>query len=169
MTCACGRPIGKTNTTGVCKRCRLIAMNRDPEVIARRTATQRATLAKPEMRQKRSEERAAWHKAAPEEYKTWLRERGKHLQALSAAAGTVYSPEVRARAGAKNSLRRVPWCPLEHRALNRKMKALGYTEEERRGIIEAEVEGTAAHAKRAIANLEDARRIRVEREKAMAY
>jgi len=65
------------------------------------------------------------------------------------------------------------WCPPElqgqYKALRRRLKSQGYSAAAVRKLVEEDIPGTAAHARRAIANLEDARRIRVERERQQAY
>lgn len=62
------------------------------------------------------------------------------------------------------------WCPPEWRAHRRYLiRNLGYTATEARELIEADIPGTEAHAKRAIANVQDAMRIKRERDLASAY
>jgi hypothetical protein len=65
---------------------------------------------------------------------------------------------------------RLSWCPPEYLADYRRMTRIGgFRAQEARAVIEAELPGTRAHARRLIANTNFAMRLKQEREQAQAY
>lgn len=88
--CGCGKPLGRKNTTGLCRGCFIAALNRNPDHNAKRVVSLRATINAPEyrdklLRQRReaSRSRLAW---CPLEYRDFYRSltRAKMLPAKTA-------------------------------------------------------------------------------------
>jgi len=174
MDCACGKTLGKTNTSGKCRICHNRWINTDPEMIARRRAAQVEFFARPEVRENLRERARRYMANMPEAERERRREAGRrlfreHLARPEVVAITM-APETRARAGQARTNTVLAWCPPELRAEYRRlMRSLRMTSAEARALLEPEIPGTAAHARRQVENRLIAGRIRDENQKAQAY
>lgn len=173
-TCACGATLGRYNKSGRCRRCFAAALNSDPAMVAKRRAAQIEFFARPETKAvlaARARHLAATMTDAERERR---RVRGKqaYVDVLSRpdVVAKTSSPEARARAGRSRTDTVLAWCPPERRACYRELvRKNGLPASEAREIIEQEIPGTPAHARRALANARDAMVIRHHRQKAQAY
>lgn len=169
-TCPCGVTLGLKNQHGLCRACRCRALSADPDVVARRSRAALATYkadATVRARHKAATRAAIAKRLEDPAAMERLRENGrKHGAPNFPLANT---PEARGRAAAATRARHLGWCPPEYYGLNASLKAKGYGLAERKAIILADVPGTPEHARRTVANHQDAQRIRAEREKAQAY
>lgn len=162
MICGCGTTIGERNTTGRCAPCSRAFYNSDPETIAKRRAGILLTMSDPEFLERRS---------------AICRETSKlpHVQAAKRANGRLYglanisNPEARAKAVETRRRNATGWCPPERWQEYRRLLTFGYKAPDARRMIEEEIPGTAAHARRHIANQREVQMIRAERENAQAY
>lgn len=145
-----------------CRPCAATAVTKRPDVTAKRRATMKAKFDDPAYREKHA---AGCYAAAmatlatPEgaERMRRLIERGRENFA---------SPENRAKIRIALIRRAAPWCPVELHPLNKRLRKLGFSEEERRALIEEEVRIKAQRGINAIAR---AQRERHEREQREAY
>jgi hypothetical protein len=191
--CGCGAPIRLKSTTGRCVKCAAAdpdvraakgkltpeqrarrsehakALSADPTIVAKRKATQTATWADPALRERHAKacQTSKAVRMKNPAFRALLSENGKRYGARNLLLGL--APEVRKRAAETLRRNRMAWCPEEHWGLNRLLKQQGFLIDERKQIILAGVPGTVQHARRTIANITDAMRIKQERERAQAY
>jgi len=169
----CPKPISR-NSKGRCRSCSAIRMNTDPEINARRRASVSAHFATPGAKQMRTDALRRWIETMPDEERERRRANGRRLAAEVLSRPEVReltnSPEVKAKAGRARTETVLGWCPPELRDQYRALVIRkGIPAAEARKIIEADIAGTLEHARRSIANVKLAQRLRVAREKAQAY
>jgi hypothetical protein len=176
--CGCGAQLGLHNKSGKCRPCHARSIFADPAVQERRITALAAYHATPEAKDAARVKLAHYMANMPEADRLRRAERGRELarthlalpenRAASLAARMV--PEVQARRGRALTRTRLPWCPEHLWPAYRDMTVRkGMTPAEAREALEPEIEGTLAHARRTIANITDAMRIKQERERAQAY
>jgi len=165
--CAAAKP------TTHCRSCLARRINADPELRRRRAEGIARHQARPGVkaayRERMAEVSAAmWADPA---YVERRRAHGKRQAATVLARPDVIdagrAPDVRARATATREETLLGWCPPEwrdhYRYLNRTKRIPAA---EARKMIEAEIPGTAEHARREIASYDLSQRLRAERERA---
>jgi len=174
MQCGCGKTLGKQNRSGKCVSCFNAWLNADPEVLARRRAAQIEFFARPEVKAKLRDRLVGIVANMGEAERERRREHGRrqhrdHLSRPDVVARTL-SPETRARAGKSRSETVLAWCPPELRASYYQLvRSQKLSAAEARALLEPEIPGTAAHARRQVENRLIAGRIRDENQKAQAY
>jgi len=92
-----------------------------------------------------------------------------HRRFMEIGEANLAKPEIAQMARDAQFRKHNPWCPVEMRRLNKRLRKLGFDEAERRKIILADVPGTPEHAKRAVANAATSMRIKHARDQAQAY
>lgn len=170
----CGKPVSRQSKKGFCKPCSARHLHADPQIVANRAAAVAAFCARPEVIAENRRRIAAYMANMPEADREARRAHGHQLyrRYLSTPENRalVTSPEIRARVGARVSETRLGWCPPEKRA---EYEHLVYTKRltaaEARAVIEAELPGTAEHARREIASRQLSSRLREERRQREAY
>lgn len=173
-TCSdCPAPISR-KSKGRCRPCSARYMNTNTEIIAKRAVSVAIALARPEVKAASAARLRRYLDNMPEEHRERRREHGRRQYANVLSRPDVLekssSQDARARAGRAHTDRRLGWCPPERRVEYRDLIYKHHMRAaEAREMIEAEIPGTRAHAKRLIRNTIDAQRIRAEREKAQAY
>lgn len=158
--CSCGKQLWSGNASGFCRSCVLVHYNHDPVTAKKRGDGLRAKIATPEG--------AAKHAAASQRIAAMPHVREARRQAGLRAVTKLLSPQARARAVETRKERQMGWCPqdrMEDYILWRKY----YGAAEARRMIEEEIPGTLAHAKRHVSNQREVQLIRAERVKAQAY
>lgn len=149
-------------------------MNNDPAIIAKRAESLIATLAKPEVKERRvAALRVAMSNISPEERER-RRAAGRWVAANVLTSPDVmarsHTPEARAQAGRANTDNRLGWCPPELRDDYRYMiRTKHMTAAEARAALEPFIPGTQAHARRMIENTHTKQQLRRERERQEAY
>ena len=135
----CGAPITRQAKTGRCRSCCTLRMRADPEKEARRMAGQKATMAKPEYREKmrRSRKRVEAERRDDPAWQAYKRAGGLKLRAAFEA-----SPEAmerllatRSAVGAKLAENALGWCPVELRAEYTRLRKKHGKVEARRLIV----------------------------------
>lgn len=164
----CAGPIS-ASSKGRCRSCGARSINRDRDIIDRRSAAMAAVQATPEFR--------ARHAEACRVAKIAMMQDPVAMEKLRRAGREVGSKNfwrantAECRAAARHTLRArgQPWCPEEFWELNRDLRRKGLPLEERKAAILEHVPGTVEHARREIANRELASRLRQERDRAQSY
>lgn len=188
MICGCGKELARRNKSGRCAACaaadpatrakkgqlsdeqrairsaRMRAINADRDIVARRSVKIAALHADPVFKARHAKAVRNGKREAMRDpkYRAELVEAGRRVQALC-------GPDARAKASASMRRRRLGWCPEPLWPLNALLKRKGLLLNERKAAILADVPGTVEHARRSIANVTDAQRIREERERLQAY
>lgn len=151
--------------SGYCRRCAAIAKNKTPEM---RAAASRAMAAKhrdPEFQAANERGRA---KTKAKLKALYMGPDARARLESAAKVGRARSLVLRGQTGFVSS--RLGWLPAEfvdeYRCLRRRHRLLA---SEARRIIEAEIPGTAEHAKRAVASSAAAMRLKHEREVGQRY
>lgn len=162
LTCGCGTALNYRNISGRCGPCSRAFYNSDPATIAKRRAGIRKTMADPEFLKRRAAISRSVSKLP-------------HVKAAKREVGYRYgianlsSPESRAKAVATRRRNATGWCPPERHAEYRRMLTTGFTAAEARRMIEEEIPGTVAHARRHIANQREVGMIREARRRSQEY
>lgn len=170
-TPGCGAVIGTQGKTGMCRPHALAAMHADPAYRDRLQAGQRRFLTDREAVAERSAKMLAgvdrYRASMTAEQRAKASEHGRWLYRTHASRPDVVarsqSPEARTRAAAKCSDTVLSWCPPERRAEYKRLVRRKVPAEEARRIIEAEIPGTAEYARRELASIALAARMRRER------
>ena len=192
--CGCGKTLSRKNKSGRCLKCSckdpaVIAkksartpeqkerqrevfrrFSADPAIVAKRTAAMLHTMATDPAAKARHKAACAAGKAKQMEDPDALhalRESGRRVGETRFWDGL--APERLGEERRKRRASRLAWCPEQFWELNQTLKAKGFRLAERKEMILAEVKGTAEHARRQIANITDAQRIRAAREKDQLY
>ena len=170
----CGAAITRQSKSGLCRLHAMRRLHADPGYCERRMAALQRHFAQPGVREACAERLATWRRNMPAAERERLREWGRHLvrEHLSQPEVRARSqrPEARAAAIAGNDAAKMGWCPPELRAAyHRLVRSKKIPAREARRIIEAEIEGTAEHARREIASRELAMTLREERRRREAY
>lgn len=169
----CAGPISRVSK-GRCRPCSAARMNNCQDVAARRALSLIATLARPDVRERRiAALREAIRNISPEERER-RRAAGRWVAANVLARPDVmersHTPEARAQAGRANTNKRLAWCPPELRDTYRDLiRKKGLTSAQARAALEPEIPGTVAHAHRLIENTHTKQQLRRERERREAY
>jgi hypothetical protein len=178
-TCAeCGATITRLSKSGLCKKHAMARMHADPAYRARREAGLAAHFDKPGVREAWGRHLRAGHdvyranmtaeeRQRASDHGKWLIREYLSQPDINARS---LSPEARRKAIATYIETRMGWCPLPLRQqytdlIVRKK----YTAAEARTIIEEQIPGTAAHARRAIASTQLVQLMRHQRDQAQAY
>jgi hypothetical protein len=171
--CACGKPLSRQNRSGKCRPCVAHFLNTDPEMIAKRVAGNAVYWSRPESKAAAAAHMARIVGSLSEEELERRRENGRRLarEVLSRpeVRALASSREVRTRAGAARTNTVLAWCPPELRDDYRALVRKAVPAKEARAMIEAQIVGTVAHARRSIANVRFANRLREERRRADVY
>lgn len=169
-TCTAAKP------TTHCRRCSIMRHRGDPVIEAKRVTNLRARYDDPayvEAHRERLRVAIATARKRPE-FMAWLREHGRrqYRDVLSRpdVVAKHQDPAVRKEAGRRASNTRLAWCPPELRDEYRFLiKTHHMPAVEARALIEEMIPGTAAHARRTVANEQFKGRLKDERQKAQAY
>jgi hypothetical protein len=140
---ACPAPITRSST-GLCKKCAARRRWANPE--------QRAVMSE-------SMQRAAKRRCeCPEEL--------ERMRSIMRNVRALVTPEIRAKAAASMIETKMHWCPVEHRALNRRLRREGYGIADRKVMI---ADLVRAEARRLIAANENGMIERERRRQRDAY
>lgn len=173
----CDAPVRGRGKTGMCRPCAMAVKFADPDYRAKMRAGRERYRADPVVaaaQQAKLLEGAARYRAnMTHEQRQAAREHGQWLYRTHASRPDVVeralSPEARKRGTAKSAEAAMAWCPLDRRAEYRRLRERHFSAPDARRIIEAEIPGTAEHARRVIASIELAARMRRERDQQDAY
>ncbi len=162
--------------TSHCRSCSARRMLTDPAIAAKRASNLRDFFDRPgvkEMLAERIHASQAKALADPVERER-LREHGRkqYREVLSRpdVQALTYSPQANARRGASCRETSLAWCPVPYRdEYQRLVYSKRMSAAEARAIIEAEIAGTAAHARRAVENARLAGRLKHAREVGQRY
>lgn len=172
-TCSCGAAISAKNRSGLCRPCNARRINADPAIEAKRAAGRAAYFDRPGVREGYARRIAEYRENMPDEHRERCREHGRrqYRDVLSRpdVVAKSLSPEVRAAAGRKRTDTVLAWCPPHLRDAYRGLIRSGIRAAEARAMIEEEIPGTAAHARRVVANNALKMRLKHERERMEAY
>lgn len=171
---ACPSPICAPNKSGLCRKCSNAKTNSDPEIRARRAKTCAALYDDPAYATRHREAVAKGVRALGPAHIEKLRQSGRTVGTANLTSPEVqertHSPECREVRRLARIETMLGWCPPERRDEYRHLvyfKRLSSAEARR--IIESEIPGTVEHARRTVANNNDASRIRHEQRVAQAY
>lgn len=178
-TCSlCGARITRMSRSGLCRPHANARMHADPAYRARRAAGLAAHFAKPGIREAWGKHLQAGLRAYRETMTDEQRQRasdhGRRLirdyLSQPEIIARALSPEARRKAVAAYVETVMGWCPIPLRLeYSDLVYRKGYSAAEAREIIEQQIPGTTAHAKREIASRELASRMRHQRSIADAY
>jgi hypothetical protein len=173
-TCSqCPAELGPQNRSGRCRSCSLERMRTDPAICEKRRQTLKTLCADPVFAERRREAVKRGVRALGPAHIEKLRANGRIVGKANLTSPEVqarsHSPECRERRRLARQETMLGWCPPERRDDYRFLLRKKVGAAEARRIIEAEIAGTAEHARRLVANNNDAARIREERRKAQAY
>lgn len=148
-----------------------VALGKDKDLLARRTAKVTEASRRPENRARQSARRKAVlaEKMQDPAFVEALREAGHRIGRHNLLVGM--SPELRAQANEKTRAVHLAWCPPQFWDLNRTLKRKGVKLDERKVMIAAEVERARPEvvAKRAIEDITRGMRERAARQREQAY
>ncbi|KQM88638.1 hypothetical protein ASE67_02540 [Sphingomonas sp. Leaf23] len=171
----CGTALGRRNVSGRCRTCTIKRVNACPATAEKRKAGIHAKLARdPDYRAALVRRAVTLHeKLTPEQQEArrlhGIRQRVTVLSRPDVQART-HSPEARAKRGRSASATWLSWCPADRREEYRRLiRSKRIPAAEARAIIEAEVAGTPAAARREVATHQLQMRLRHERDLASRY
>ncbi len=173
-TCSdCPSPITRQSRTGRCHGCAVRRMHVDPEYQAKRLAGLRRHFDTPGARAAAGARLTAHRAQMSDAERERRREHGRWLirEVLTPErVAKSQTADARARSGLGNIEAKLGWCPVALRGAYRTLiRSKKLSAAEARAIIEAEIPGTVAHARREIASRALASRLRHERDLAEAY
>lgn len=173
-SCPCGAPITSQSKTGRCRPCANRAMHADPAYQAKRLAGLARHFDKPGARRAAGDRLRDFRATMSEAEQERRREHGRWLvrEYLSRAEirAKALSPEGRAKAVTGNLRAKLGWLPVELRPLyDHLIRSKKLTAGEARAVIEADLPGTLANARREIANRQLVANLREERRHREAY
>lgn len=168
----CGATIGTQGKTGMCRPCAIAANHADPTYRERLASGRRAFLnntdAVAARQAKMLEGAARYRENMTPAQRDAQREHGKWLYRTHAAPYRL-SQEQRQRGADNCAETKLSWCPLDRRGEYKRLVLRRIPAAEARRIIEADIPGTREHARREIASIELAARLRRERDQQDAY
>lgn len=171
----CGSVLGRRNVSGRCRTCTIKRVNACPTTAAKRKAGIHAKITRdPEFRAALVSRAVTLHeRLTPEQQEArrlhGVRQRDTVLSRPDVQART-HSPEARAQRGRSASATWLSWCPADRRDEYRRLvRSKRLPAAEARAIIEAEVAGSQAAAKREVANFQLKMQLRHERDLASRY
>jgi hypothetical protein len=149
-------------------------LNSDPEIAARREEGRARYYDTPGVREACGARLANYNRNMPPEHREMRRQHGLRIAREVLARPDVLarsnSPEAKRKACAGRTATVLAWCPPELRDEYRHLCAsLRLSAAEAREIIEEKIPGTAAHARREVANNILKQKLRHERQQMEAY
>lgn len=178
MICSdCPKTLSRTNKSGRCRSCSARWMGSNPEIRAKCAANRDAYFSRPEVKQELRERLARFMASMPDKErqrradvaKATVAERLHTPAAKERALQRRLSPEIQKRRAKTMTRTRLPWCPDDLLPVYRELTRKGLLAAEARAAMQEMIPGTVEHARRQIANITIAQKLRAEREQAQEY
>jgi len=165
----CSATICFENRTGYCRPCSTRRLTTKPGIIEKRSATQRATKARPEVKARLSAIYTASRRRVMENpvERERVAKLGRDYGKRNFYQNLDEEGQAKVRAAIARGL--VAWCPVDRLDENRDLRRQGFKLAERKQMILETVPGTDEYARRQMQNIPVVMRLRQEREKAQAF
>lgn len=165
----CEATICFENQSGFCRTCSTRRLSSKPGIIEKRSAAQRATKARPEVKARLSEIYTASRRRVMEN--PVERERVAKLGRDYGKRNFYQNGDAESQAKVRAAISRglVAWCPVDRLEENRELRRQGFRLDERKRMILETVPGTDDHARLQASNILIGMRIKQERDRAQAY